>query len=149
MTTPDHTRRHQSESDSEVATQDEPSLFEKCHRFFDPSGDYARVKEADLYPYFRPIEESEGSRAVMNGNELVMAGPEILHENLKNVRMTENDLYAKLRQANVTRRDQIRAVVMETTGDVSVLHADPDGQPLEDELLYGVENADRLREEAG
>jgi 8-amino-7-oxononanoate synthase len=74
MTTPDHTRRHQSESDSEVATQDEPSLFEKCHRFFDPSGDYARVKEADLYPYFRPIEESEGSRAVMNGNELVMAG---------------------------------------------------------------------------
>ena len=80
---------------------------------------------------------------------LVMAGPEILHENLKNVRMTENDLYAKLRQANVTRRDQIRAVVMETTGDVSVLHADPDGQPLEDELLYGVENADRLRKEAG
>lgn len=80
---------------------------------------------------------------------LVMAGPEILHENLKNVRMTENDLYAKLRQANVTRRDQIRAVVMETTGDVSVLHADPDGQPLEDELLYGVENADRLRREAG
>ena len=80
---------------------------------------------------------------------LVMAGPEILHENLKNVRMTENDLYAKLRQANVTRRDQIRAVVMETTGDVSVLHADPDGQPLEGELLYGVENADRLRREAG
>ena len=80
---------------------------------------------------------------------LVMAGPEILHENLKNVRMTENDLYAKLRQANVTRRDQIRAVVMETTGDVSVLHADPDGQPLEDELLYGVENADQLRREAG
>ena len=80
---------------------------------------------------------------------LVMAGPKILHENLKNVRMTKNDLYAKLRQANVTRRDQIRAVVMETTGDVSVLHADPDGQPLEDELLYGVENADRLRREAG
>ncbi len=75
MTTPDHNRPHQSsESDSEVATQEGPSLFEKCHRFFDPSGDYAKVKEADLYPYFRPIEESEGSRAVMNGDELIMAG---------------------------------------------------------------------------
>ena len=82
MTTPDHDPRQPSQTDqpeSEVAiqeatTQDDPPLFEKCHRFFDPSGDYARVKEADLYPYFRPIEESEGSRAVMNGNELVMAG---------------------------------------------------------------------------
>lgn len=75
MTTPDHNRPHQSsESDPEVSSKDDPSLFEKCHRFFDPSGDYARVKEADLYPYFRPIEESEGSRAVMNGDELVMAG---------------------------------------------------------------------------
>jgi 8-amino-7-oxononanoate synthase len=77
MTTPDHNHRQPSrsdESESEVSTQDEPPLFEKCHRFFDPSGDYAKVKEADLYPYFRPIEESEGSRAVMNGDELIMAG---------------------------------------------------------------------------
>ncbi|PSQ74396.1 MAG: 8-amino-7-oxononanoate synthase, partial [Bacteroidetes bacterium QH_7_64_110] len=65
MTTPDQDPRQSSRSgepEPEVATQDDPSLFEKCHRFFDPSGDYARVKEADLYPYFRPIEESEGSR---------------------------------------------------------------------------------------
>jgi len=77
MTTPDHDPYQSSRSDqseSEVTTKDEPSLFKKCHDFFDPSGDYARVKEADLYPYFRPIEESEGSRAVMNGKELVMAG---------------------------------------------------------------------------
>lgn len=86
MTTPDHHQPRQSTQSepaqpesaqsekAEVAPQDEPSLFEKCHRFFDPSGDYAKVKEADLYPYFRPIEESEGSRAVMNGDELIMAG---------------------------------------------------------------------------
>jgi len=54
--------------------QDEPSLFEKCHRFFDPSGDYAKLKRADLYPYFRPIEESEGTQAVMDGEEVIMAG---------------------------------------------------------------------------
>ena len=77
MTTPDRHLRQSArsdESEQESSTQEEPSLFEKCHRFFDPSGDYAKLKQADLYPYFRPIEESEGSRAVMNGDELVMAG---------------------------------------------------------------------------
>lgn len=53
---------------------DEPSLFEKCHRFFDPSSDYAKIKQADLYPYFRPIEYSEGTSAVMDGDEVIMAG---------------------------------------------------------------------------
>jgi len=77
MTTPDHNRPPQttkSHPEDDGSTQQEPPLFEKCHRFFDPAGDYAKAKEADLYPYFRPIEDSEGSRAVMNGNELVMAG---------------------------------------------------------------------------
>ena len=53
---------------------EEPSLFEKCHRFFDPSGIYARVKAANLYPYFRPVTRNEGSRAIMNGREIIMAG---------------------------------------------------------------------------
>jgi 8-amino-7-oxononanoate synthase len=73
---PDQTRPHEFVRTAEVEpeTLDEPSLFEKCHRFFDPSNDYAKVKQADLYPYFRPIEYSEGSRAVMDGNEVIMAG---------------------------------------------------------------------------
>jgi len=54
--------------------KDEPSLFEKCHQFFLDTGDYAQVKAADLYPYFRPIERNEGSRAIMNGREIIMAG---------------------------------------------------------------------------
>lgn len=57
-----------------AADDDEPSLFEKCHRFFDPSSDYAKIKRADLYPYFRPIEYSEGTSAVMDGDEVIMAG---------------------------------------------------------------------------
>lgn len=52
----------------------EPSLFAKCHRFFDPTGDYARVRAAGLYPYFRPIERNEGTRAIINGREVIMAG---------------------------------------------------------------------------
>jgi len=73
---PDQTRPHEFVRTEEVEpeTIDEPSLFEKCHRFFDPSNDYAKIKQADLYPYFRPIEYSEGSRAVMDGDDVIMAG---------------------------------------------------------------------------
>lgn len=42
--------------------------------FFAPEGDYARVKAAGLYPYFRPIERNEGTRAIINGREVIMAG---------------------------------------------------------------------------
>jgi len=52
----------------------EPSLFEKCHRFFDPSGVYAQVKAANLYPYFRPLTRNDGSRAIINDREIIMAG---------------------------------------------------------------------------
>ncbi len=79
MTNPDFQRQPDPHADSssdatEMPVADEPSLFDKCHRFFDPSGDYAQVKQADLYPYFRPIERQEGSRAIMNGEEIIMAG---------------------------------------------------------------------------
>ena len=76
MTMPDKKRPHEfvGTKEAESDARDEPSLFEKCHRFFDPSSDYAKAKAADLYPYFRPIEESEGTQAVMDGEEVIMAG---------------------------------------------------------------------------
>jgi 8-amino-7-oxononanoate synthase len=51
-----------------------PSIFAKADRFFDPSNVYNQVKAAGLYPYFRPIERSEGTRAIMDGREVIMAG---------------------------------------------------------------------------
>ncbi len=81
MTTPDfHRQRRRSQgasgSEASVSTAGapEPSLFDKCHAFFGDEGDYAQVKGADLYPYFRPIERNEGTRAIMNGQEIIMAG---------------------------------------------------------------------------
>ncbi|WP_054683981.1 aminotransferase class I/II-fold pyridoxal phosphate-dependent enzyme [Rhodothermus marinus] len=32
------------------------------------------MKAAGLYPYFRPIERNEGTRAIINGREVIMAG---------------------------------------------------------------------------
>ena len=77
---------------------------------------------------------------VDNAPLLLMDGPEVLPDNLRRANMTEADLRAKLREANVTQLEQVRAVVMESTGDVSVLHTPPDAPPLDDELLAGVED---------
>ena len=78
--------------------------------------------------------------AIDNAPLLLMDGPEVRSDNLRRANMTEADLRAKLREANVTQLEQVRAVVMESTGDVSVLHAPPDAPALDDELLTDVED---------
>ncbi|WP_420433812.1 YetF domain-containing protein [Hyphobacterium sp.] len=52
--------------------------------------------------------------------------------------MTEADLYAKLREANVLEMSAVRAAVLEQTGDVSVLHGDTS---LDNAILDGVRSA--------
>lgn len=83
--------------------------------------------------------------AVDNTPLLLMAGSEVIPENLRAARMTRDDLRAKLREANVIHRDHIRAVVMESTGDVSVLHAPSDGPALDPDVLRGVDGTTHLR----
>ena len=84
-------------------------------------------------------------QTVDNRPILLMAGSDVLPQNLRTARMTKDDLWAKLREANVVRLDHVRAVVMESTGDVSVLHAPPDGPDLELGLLDGVRGTEALR----
>jgi uncharacterized membrane protein YcaP (DUF421 family) len=69
---------------------------------------------------------------------LLMEGTEVLDDNLRQASVTAGDLRAKLREANVVSLDQVEAVVMETTGDISVLHAPPEGPSLDSQLLAGV-----------
>lgn len=69
---------------------------------------------------------------------LLMDGDKILDDNLRKAHVTEADLRSKLREANVIKLEQVRAVVMETTGDISVLHTQDANANLEDWLLQGV-----------
>lgn len=45
-------------------------LFEKCHAYTRADD----VKAAGIYPWFRPIQESEGPVVMMDGRKVVMAG---------------------------------------------------------------------------
>lgn len=74
-------------------------------------------------------------RVVDNQPVMLMLDGEYLEDNLRRTRVTRDDVRAKLREANVLGYDEVRAVVLETTGDVSVLHGDRDPDP---DLLQGV-----------
>ena len=63
---------------------------------------------------------------VDNSPLLLMDGEKIISSNLRKARVTEGDLRSKLREANVTELSQIKAVIFETTGDISVLHKKED-----------------------
>jgi len=71
---------------------------------------------------------------IQNTPVLLMKDGEILHSALTATRVTKDDLIAKLREANVLDFSEVRAVVLETTGDISVLH----GPKLKSRLLDGV-----------
>lgn len=86
------------------------------------------------------------SNAVDNQPLLLMHGEHILRDNLRKAYLSETDLQAKLREANVLNYQQVRAVVFETTGDISVLHTGQDDVPLSPSLLQGVKDAERLGE---
>lgn len=84
------------------------------------------------------VNSTKMGKLVDNEPILLMRGTEILHDNLKKAKVTYDDLRSKLREANVTQMHQVHAVVMEATGDISVLHhQDPDHQ-IDDVLLKGV-----------
>lgn len=88
---------------------------------------------------------TQGSSAVDNTPLLLMAGDRVLHDNLRRGRVTPEELRAKLRESNVLHYGQVRAVVLETTGDVSVLHTSDDDVPLDLALLQGVRDASELQ----
>lgn len=78
------------------------------------------------------------SNLVDNSPILIMRDGKFLKANMKKSNITKNDLVAKLREANVLDYSEVRAVVFETTGDISVLHTGDSSQNLSPELLEGV-----------
>jgi len=71
---------------------------------------------------------------IQNSPVLLMRDGKILDAAMQATRVEEDDLIAKLREANVLDLSEVRAVVLEATGDISVLH----GGKLQERLLDGV-----------
>lgn len=71
---------------------------------------------------------------VQNEPVLLMKDGVVLETALRRTRVGRDDLMAKLREANALDLSQVRAVVLETTGDISVLH----GGVVDAKLLDGL-----------
>lgn len=71
---------------------------------------------------------------------LLMDGPNILEENMRKARVTTSELRSQLRKANVIDLSEIRAVVFETTGDISVLHTNQKDKKIVAWLLEDVKS---------
>ena len=68
---------------------------------------------------------SDKAESIMqNQPVMLMRDGVILEDALRETRVSRNDLLAKLREANVLHFSDVRAVILETTGDISVLHGD-------------------------
>lgn len=80
-----------------------------------------------------PFEAAIGNTPVM-----LMRNGEFIEGALDRTRVSRNDMIAKLREANVLDISTVRAAVLETTGDVSVLH----GDRLDEAVLEDVKLAD-------
>lgn len=63
-------------------------------------------------------------RFVDNPAILLMAGANLLPDGLRRAHVTPQDVCEKLRLNGVARMDQVKAVVLERSGDISVIHGD-------------------------
>lgn len=77
---------------------------------------------------------------------LVMAGAEILDEQLRRAKITHRDVLEALRLAGVTSRTQVQAVVIERNGTFSVLRQ---GDAIDLELVAPVAGAETLQQREG
>jgi uncharacterized membrane protein YcaP (DUF421 family) len=83
--------------------------------------------------------------AIQNTPVVLMRDGAIDQAALDVTRVDRKDLIAKLREANVGDMAEVRAVVLETTGDISVMH----GGALSEDLLEGTRSIGGGRGGAG
>lgn len=88
---------------------------------------------------------SERLRRTVDSSPILLMdrGGEMLRENMRIARITEDDLRCQLRKANIIDPARIEAVIMEGTGNVHVLHGhdappEPDAWVLQNVRDYSV-----------
>ena len=84
------------------------------------------------------------SEIVDNEPILLMVGGTLFKDVLEATRVTEDDVYGKLRESNVLDFDEVQAVILESTGDISVLHGEPSKKKLNPALLKGVRGQEKI-----
>jgi uncharacterized membrane protein YcaP (DUF421 family) len=64
---------------------------------------------------------------ITNDPTLLFYNGAFLHESMKQQRITEEEIYSSSRLKGVASLDHIEAIIMETTGELSIIEKKPDG----------------------
>lgn len=84
------------------------------------------------------------ARIVHNRPVLLMAGDELVLAELRRCHVTVDEVYSQLRRSGVRSHDEVAAVILEPTGELSVLRR---GVPVARSLMAGVRSAARMPDE--
>ncbi|MDN6332380.1 MAG: DUF421 domain-containing protein, partial [Micrococcaceae bacterium] len=79
------------------------------------------------------------SGMINNRAFILMAGDEVIQANLRRTHVSERELVARLRQAGIRHRTEVACVILESTGQISILRS---GILIEPRMLEGVAGAD-------
>ena len=91
------------------------------------------------YVLARMRKSTDNVENVLSNKPMLLMRDGVMDEAaLKSARVTKSDVIAKLRESNALSLDKVRAVVLESTGDISVLH----GDTFDDRLLDNVQGFD-------
>ena len=82
------------------------------------------------------------SKAVKAEPRLLYYRGEMLHDALKRERVTESDVLEQVRGSGLDSLEQVEAIVLETAGEVSVIHKDGNGG---ERPLRGIGGYERVR----
>ncbi|MDJ0313659.1 YetF domain-containing protein [Arthrobacter sp. H35-D1] len=82
-----------------------------------------------------------GAVAISNRAFVLMAGSEIVEANLRKTHVSETEITAKLRLSGIRSRMEVACVILESTGQISVLRA---GVPIDPEFLENVRGAELI-----
>ncbi len=75
---------------------------------------------------------------------LLMAGTEFMEANLRRTHLDEEELWPKLRESGIRHRSEVACVILEPTGEISVLRR---GIPLDRSLMLDVRGIEHVPEE--
>lgn len=79
-----------------------------------------------------------------NAPMLLMAGTDFVEENMRRIHLDEEEIWPKLREAGIRHRSEVAAVILEPTGEISVLRR---GIPLDRSMLADVRGVSHLPDE--
>ena len=84
------------------------------------------------------------ARIVNSPAVVLMAGSEILNDNLARTHVDHDELIAKLRAAGIRNFDEVACAILESTGQISIIRR---GAPIDEEMLADAIGAERVPRE--